>query len=243
MGFLCIVGIGSYLQAFTGFALGIFVLGAVVMFQLVSLDTTATAINIMTLVNTALALRGNVHLINGKLLLRTLAGVVPGVPVGLWILNTLSASSTQVLQLVFGVVVIIAGATLCVQPKPRTAPSGTGSFMVAGALGGVLGGMFSVPGPPVIYHFYVQPLALEQVRLTLLGIFGVVAFVRLAFLAAQSAVGTEALYLGLLSLPVVALTTALFIRFPPRLSEMTVRRAAFVLLSGMGVGILLMASR
>ncbi|HSV81396.1 MAG TPA: TSUP family transporter [Ramlibacter sp.] len=241
--FLCIVGIGSYLQAFTGFALSIFVLGAVVMFQLVSLDTTATAINIMTLANSALALRGNMHLMNGRLLRRTLLGVLPGVPIGLWILDRLNASSAQILQLVFGVVVIIAGATLCVRPKPRTARSGTGSFVVAGALGGVLGGMFSVPGPPVIYHFYVQPLALEQVRLTLLGIFGAVALVRLVLLATYGAVGSDALYLGLLSLPVVALTTAIFIRFPPRLSETTIRRAAFVLLSGMGVGILLMASR
>lgn len=240
--FLCIVGIGSYLQAFTGFALSIFVLGAVVMFQLASLDTTATAINIMTLVNSALALRGNVHLMNRKLLLRTLAGVVPGVPVGLWLLEAISASSTQVLQLVFGLVVIIAGAVLFVRPKPRTSVSGRGGFVAAGALGGILGGMFSVPGPPVIYHFYVQPLALEQVRLTLLAIFGVVSFVRLVFLAANSAVGTDALYLGLLSLPMVALTTAMFIRFPPRLSEAAIRRAAFVLLSGMGVSILVMAS-
>ncbi|NDZ12738.1 hypothetical protein C7T35_10280 [Variovorax sp. WS11] len=236
--FLCFVGIGSYLQAFTGFALGIFVLGAAVVFHLASVETTATAINIMTLVNSALALRGNTHLLNRKLLVRTLIGLVPGVPVGVWVLNTLSASNAHLLQLILGLVVIIAGAALYVQPKPRKAISSPGSFVAAGAMGGFLGGMFSIPGPPVICHFYVQPIALEQVRLTLLGIFGLVAFIRLCILTVSGSVGTDALYLGLISLPIVALTTAFFVRFPPRLSELSMRRAAFVLLSAMGLGVL-----
>lgn len=236
--FLCIVGIGSYLQAFTGFALGIFVLGAVVALQLASVETTATAINIMMMVNSALALRGNIHLLNRKLLVRTLVGLVPGVPVGVWVLDTLSASNAHLLQLILGLIVIIAGATLCVRPEPRNVTSPPISFVLAGALGGFLGGMFSIPGPPVIYHFYVQPIAFEQIRLTLLGIFGVAAFIRFGILSVSGSVGSDALYLGLLSLPMVALTTAIFIRFPPRLTELTMRRAAFVLLSAMGFGIL-----
>lgn len=240
-GFLFIVGVGSYLQAFTGFALGIFVLGAVVMLKLVSLETTAIAINIMMVVNTAVALRGNVHLMNRKLFVRTLVGVIPGVPVGLWLLDTLAARNTQLLQFALGVLVLAAGATLFAQPKPRTSASSTGSFAVAGAVGGVLGGLFSVPGPPVIYHFYVQPMALEQVRLTLLGIFGTVSLLRLFLLGADGGLSQEALYLGGLSIPVVAATTALFMKYPPPLSEIAVRRAVSALLSAMGVGIFAMA--
>ena len=112
VGFLCIVGIGSYLQAFSGFALGIFVLGAVVMLQLVSLETTAIAINIMMVVNTGVALHGNVHRMNQKLFARTMIGIIPGVPVGLWLLDTLSARSTQLLQFTLGVVVLLTGALL-----------------------------------------------------------------------------------------------------------------------------------
>lgn len=241
VGFLCIVGIGSYLQAFTGFALGIFVLGAVVMLQLVSLETTATAINIMMVVNTAVALRGSLHLVNRKLFARTMLGIIPGVPVGLWLLDTLSARSTQLLQFALGVVVVLTGAMLFAQPKPRRTASSSGSFAFSGALGGILGGLFSVPGPPVIYHFYVQPMPLAQVRLTLLAIFGIVSLLRLLLLAVTGNVGTDALYLGGLSIPVVAAATALFMKYPPALSDITVRRSAFVLLSGMGVGIFAMA--
>lgn len=239
--FLCIVGFGSYLQAFTGFAIGIFVLGAVVMLQLVSLETTATAINIMTVVNTAVALRGNWHLLDRKLLIRTLIGVLPGVPLGLWLLALLSSRSTQLLQLMLGVVVLIAGLTLYVRPRLRATRSLSSSFVVAGTLGGVLGGLFSIPGPPIIYHFYVQPMAMQQVRLTLIGIFGAVSLLRLLLLFTLDSVESEALYLGLISIPMVALTTALFVRYPPALSELSVRRAAFVLLSVMGVGIFAMA--
>lgn len=229
------------MQAFTGFAIGIFVLGAAVILQLVSLETTATAINIMTVVNTAVALRGNLHLLDRKLLIRTLIGVLPGVPLGLLLLTFLSTRSAQLLQLLLGVVVLIAGVTLYIQPRLRATRSPSGSFVVAGALGGVLGGLFSIPGPPIIYHFYVQPMAMQQVRLTLIGIFGAVSLIRLLFLLTLGSVGSDALYLGLISIPMVALTTAIFVKYPPALSEVTVRRAAFVLLTAMGVGIFAMA--
>ena len=243
IGFLCIVAVGSYLQAFTGFALGIFVLGAAVVLQLVRLETTATAINIMTLVNTALALRGNFHLLNRKLFIRTLLGIIPGVPLGVWLLDIVSSRSATLLQLTLGVVVLIAGATLCVRPRARAVTSPSTSFVLAGGVGGVLGGMFSVPGPPIIYQFYIQPLALEQVRLTLLGIFGTISLMRITILAAHGGVDSNAVYLGLLSIPVVAITTALFIRFPPQLSEPAIRRAAFLLLSAMGICIFAMGWR
>ena len=140
-----------------------------------------------------------------------------------------------------GVVVLIAGLTLYVRPRLRATRSLSSSFVVAGTLGGVLGGLFSIPGPPIIYHFYVQPMAMQQVRLTLIGIFGAVSLLRLLLLFTLDSVESEALYLGLISIPMVALTTALFVRYPPALSELSVRRAAFVLLSVMGVGIFAMA--
>lgn len=238
LGFLVIVGIGSYLQAFTGFALGIFVLGAAVAFHLASVETTATAINIMMMVNSALALHGNLHLFNRKLFSRTLIGIFPGVPVGVWALERLSASNAFLLQIILGVIVVLAGATLYARPKSRATASPSSSFVVAGVLGGILGGMFSIPGPPVIYHFYNQPISFTQTRLTLLAIFGTTAFVRLGILATSGGVSSDAVSLGLLSLPMVAITTAVFIRFPPRISEVTMRRTAFAVLSVMGFGIL-----
>ncbi|WP_041490878.1 TSUP family transporter [Burkholderia cepacia] len=241
IGFLCIVAVGCYLQTFTGFALGIFVLGAVALLQIVKLETTATAINIMTLVNTALTLRGNLHHLNWKLFARTLLGVVPGVPVGVWLLDALSTRNTHLLQLALGLVVLLAGAMLWLRPKVRSIPSAPSSFVIAGGFGGILGGLFSVPGPPIIYQFYVQPLALEQVRLTLLGIFGAVSMMRFTILLADGSVDSNAIWLGLLSIPVVVVTTALFLRYPPKLSELTVRRCAFLLLSTMGLCIFAMA--
>ncbi|BAO93157.1 TSUP family transporter [Caballeronia cordobensis] len=236
--FLLIVAIGSYLQAFTGFALGIFVLGAAVIFQLVKLETAATAINIMTLVNTAVALRGNMKRLNRKLAVQTLLGVLPGVPIGLWLLHTLSARSAQSLHLCLGVVVLLGGAILSLKPHPRPSTSKPSSFLIAGGLGGVLGGMFSIPGPPIIYQFYIQPLEINEVRLTLLSIFGVVSLLRIFVLGIDGSVGVHSIYLGLLSLPVVAFVTVLFIRFPPPVSEVACRRIAFSLLATMGVCII-----
>lgn len=209
--------------------------------NLVSLETTAAAINIMMVVNTAIALRGQVYLVNREIYALTLIGILPGVPLGLWLLNTLTSQSTQLLQLALGVLVLFTGVMLSVRPKPRSKGSSKSSFAIAGALGGILGGLFSVPGPPVIYHFYMQPLAVEQVRLTLLGVFGTIALLRLTFLLANQGIAPDALYLGTLSIPVVAVATALLLKYPPALSEMTIRRCAFVLLSGMGIVILAVA--
>lgn len=228
--FLSAVALGSYFQALTGFALGIFILGGAIALQVSTVSTTATAINIMAMFNVAVALRGSWRNVNGSMFLRTLSGVVPGIFIGLWLLNHLSERNSALLQVLLGILIVSGGIMLFMRPEPRAMRSHSISFAAAGLVGGMLGGLFAVPGPPVVYHFYRQPLAIEGLRTTLLAIFGTVAACRFFFVSVQGQLTIDALRMGMLSVPVVALATWLYVRYPPGISDLTVRRSAFVLL-------------
>lgn len=233
--FFIVVGVGSYLQALTGFALGIFVLGGVIAFKVSDLPTATAVINIMMICNAAIALQGSWRQVNRQLFFQTIAGVAPGVMIGLWLLEKLSTRHSEMLQVLLSILIVIAGIMLFVRPTPRSTCSGVRSFVTAGILGGVFGGLFSIPGPPVVYHYYRQPISIEALRTTLLAIFGGVAVVRFGLVGFQGGLTPEVLRLGALSVPIVAGMTWLYVRFPPSISDLAVRRGAFMLLMMMGL--------
>lgn len=233
--FLLIVALASYLQALTGFALGIFALGGVIALNVSSLQTAALVINVLMVTNVVLALRNSWGAIDTKLLAITLLGVVPGTLGGLWLLENLSDHYFSALQMLLGLVIIGAGITMIIRPAPRPNLSPRREFGFIGVLGGVFGGLYSIPGPPVVYLFYRQPLAVRKVRATLLAIFGVMSAFRLAVVGLQGEVSGEVMYLSTLSVPVVVAVSAFFALYPPSIPDLWVRRGAFVLLICMGI--------
>lgn len=233
--FLFIVALASYLQALTGFALGIFALGGVIALKLSSLQTAALVINVLMVVNVVLALRNSWGAINTKLLTITLIGIVPGTIGGLWLLQNLGGHYFLALQMLLGFLIIGAGATMVIRPTPRPTLSPHHQFGLIGILGGVFGGLYSIPGPPVVYLFYRQPLTVRDVRATLLAIFGVMSAFRLAIVGLQGEVSREVVYLSTLSVPVVFAASVFFALYPPSVSDAWVRRIAFVLLTCMGI--------
>lgn len=233
--FLFIVALASYLQALTGFALGIFALGGVIALNVSSLQTAALVINVLMVTNVVLALRNSWGAIDTKLLTITLLGIVPGTLGGLWLLQNLGDDYFSLLQMLLGLLIIGAGVTMLIRPAPRPTLSRRREFGFIGILGGVFGGLYSIPGPPVVYLFYRQPLAVRNVRATLLAIFGVMSAFRLAIVGLQGEVSREVIYLSTLSVPVVVAVSAFFALYPPSVPDVWVRRSAFVLLICMGV--------
>lgn len=121
------------------------------------------------------------------------------------------------------------------KPHPYEQPSPGRSFFVSGSLGGLLGGLFGVSGPPLIYHLYRQPVAVSAVRTTLLLVFGLICLFRLSLEVAQGSFDRQVLQLSLLSIPTTAVAGWLYVRFPPAFSDTTVRRGSFILFGVMGV--------
>jgi uncharacterized membrane protein YfcA len=136
---------------------------------------------------------------------------------------------------------VAGGIALFMKPKPHPSRSSSASFVLMGVLGGLLGGLFSVPGPPMIYHYYRQPVSIQAIRTSLLALSGAMSLVRLIMQGLQGQLNAEVMSLGMLSIPVAMLASWLYVRFPPQLSDLSMRRGAFALFVVMGGFILLTA--
>lgn len=231
---LIAVAVGSYLQAFTGFALGIVVLAIAVLTQAAPIAIAATTITIVAIPGTFIALFHHWQYIDRASFMKTLIGLVPGTLFGLWLLGKLGQEHTTLLQLLLGIGIIAGGIALFIKPNPRPSRSKPRSFVFMGWLGGLMGGMFSIPGPPLIYHYYRQPISIQAIRTGLLALSGTMAMVRLIMQAAQGELNSEVMSLGILGIPVAMLASWIYVRFPPKISDITMRRGAFALFVAMG---------
>lgn len=239
---LVAVAIGSYLQAFTGFALGIVVLAIAVLTHAAPIATVANIITIVALPSIALVLARHWRHIDRASFLQNFIGLVPGTLLGLWLLGKMGEAHTALLQLLLGGLIVASGIALFLKPRPHPSRSSRTSFVIMGVLGGLLGGMFSVPGPPMIYHYYRQPVSILTIRASLLALSGTMALIRLIMQGLQGELDAEVMSLGALSLPVAVLASWIYMRFPPQLSDLSMRRGAFVLFIAMGGFILLTAA-
>ncbi|TDF82639.1 TSUP family transporter [Pseudomonas sp. H9] len=231
---LLAVAVGSYLQALTGFALGIIVLAIAVLTHAASISIVATTITIVAVPGIAIALARHWRHIDRASFIQTLVGLIPGTLLGLALLAKMSKEHTALLQLSLGGLIVAGGIALFIKPQPLASRSGPISFALMGLLGGLMGGMFSIPGPPLIYHYYRQPVSLQTIRTSLLALSGAMALIRLLMQGLQGELNQDVLSLGTLSIPVAILASWLYVRFPPRLSDLNLRRGAFALFVAMG---------
>jgi uncharacterized membrane protein YfcA len=239
--FMVGAALGSYIQTMTGFALGIVVTGVVALSGAAPIANTADALSIIGLINAAVVLPKMGKHIDWPGLLRIMLALTPGMIAGVVLLDILSSQHSTVLRLLAGVIVLMGGATLFLQPRPAEKPSGPLSTGTLGVIAGVMSGLFSLPGPPVVYHYYRQPVSLQTVRATLITIFTILSIFRLITVQMQTGISMVSVQIALLSIPVVTVGSWLGVRFPPRLSDAATRRVAFSILTAMGVLTIFMA--
>src|SRR5699024_10590283 len=134
------------------------------------------------------------------------------------------------------------GAFLFLRRRPREKKSGLLGFSALGAASGALTGLFSIGGPPLVYHYYRQPVTLAAVRATLLTSFALMSAARLLLVAGQGGLMISSVGKGLIAVPVVALASWLCTRFPPKIRATTIRYTASIMLAVMGVIIIYMAA-
>lgn len=238
--FLAIVALASYVQTVTGFALSMIILGAVTMLDLATIAFTSNIVCLVSFANCTLALRTGYRQIDKKAVGLATLGLLPTMVIGVWVLDYMSTAASAWLKLLLGIAIIYCGIAISLKPAPLAQRSSTASFLISGALGGAFGGMFAIAGPPLIYHFYRQPISLAAIRNSLLFMFAAMNIARTGYVGSQGQIGEDVIILGLLSLPVVALATIMGQRLPPPFSDNTLRRIAFLLL--ILIGLLLVAT-
>jgi uncharacterized membrane protein YfcA len=233
-----IFALGTYVQTATGFGLGMIIMGAVTIFGLLPIAFTSVVISLMTLSNGVFAIKGNSKALNLKLVAYTCAGLVPGIALGLFILNYMSAQMNNTLQLLLGVAIMLGASTTLLKPEPSKQVSRNWSFALAGKLAGLLAGLFSVAGPPLVYQFYRQPLDNKTIRLCLILIFLISSVIRTSMVGLQGGLEFSMFSFALCTVPIVYVATWLGKNCPPPLSALNMRRFAISLLLILGASLI-----
>lgn len=238
IGFLILTGVAAYAQTLTGFAFGLITMGGVALAGLLSLTDAAVIVSVLTFTNaTQMLMKGWRDVAWREFRLVMLAGV-PLLVVGYVLLEWLAGTRADLLRLTLGLVIIVSSLQLALKPEPLSQKSRDWTFLFFGALAGVMGGMFSTAGPPLVYHFYRQPLPLVTIRETLVTVFALNAVFRMSLVAFSGNLPSGSVWTGLLAIPVVMGATHAARRWPPPISPATMRRIVFVLLflSGVSLG-------
>ncbi len=232
--YLLVCAVGSYVQSVAGFAMGMIIIAVMVGGGLIAVPVITAVVSLVSLVNIALALRGHGHHLQRRLFTFMALGLLPAVVVGVRVLDHLSATAAWVLELLLGVFIVAGSLSMMVRPQPRRTVSPDWSCLLAGIAGGLLGGMFSASGPVMGWFNYRQPLTVAEIRTTLLASFALTTLARTVVVAQSGGLTGEVWTLFLIALPVVLLGTWAGRRFPPPVTEETLKRMAFGLLLIMG---------
>ncbi len=239
LGLVALSCLAAWMQTLTGFAFGLIMMGGVGLTGLMPLPAAAVLVSILVLVNAAQMLaKGwrDIALAEFRLIL---AASFLALPAGYWLLEALASTSLGALRLVLGCVIMASSLQLALAPAPLTRRSSSASFLFFGAVAGLMGGLFSTAGPPLVYHLYRQPLPLVRIRETLVAVFGLNAVLRLGMVAATGPIPSAGFAWSLLTIPAVMAGTHAARRWPPPLSPAALRRAAFVLLFLSGLSLAL----
>lgn len=236
--FVVIMFVAVYFHTVTGFGVAMIVMALASGMGIASVAALASIISLITLVNSAMALRGDLHHINWRIATGMIVSILPASVLGVIVLNYLSSTAADAVQILLGLVIVYGGISFAFRPHVLERVSGLASFMAYGFVGGFIGGMFGIPGPPLIFQFYRQPMSLPQIRSFLILINAVVAGSRTLFVGAQGQLDANIWTLSAICLPVVAVATWAGRRYPPPLAPQTMRRIAFAVLFLMGVGLI-----
>jgi hypothetical protein len=239
---LTLAAIAAYVQTLTGFALGLIMMGGVGLTGVIGLPEAAVLVSCMTFVNAVLVLAKGWRDVAMREFTSSMVSSVVTLFAGYWLLAVLASTSIGWLKFVLGGVIIVSSIQLALKPVQFARPSSTLSFLYYGAIAGLMGGLFSTSGPPLVYHLYRQPLRPVAIRETLVAIFAANACIRLGIVAFAGDLPPADHWWGLLSIPVVIALTLAAKKWPPPITHLTMRRLAFVLLFLSGVSLALPAS-
>ncbi|AYN21103.1 sulfite exporter TauE/SafE family protein [Alcaligenes aquatilis] len=235
---LLIIAIGTYFQTVTGFGLAMIVIGINSATGLTDMPFIASVVSLVSLVNSGVALPRHLHHIDWRLANTTLLGVIPASILGVVLLNFLNTQATSILELLLGCVISYGGITFALRPRQQKKISRLRSFFSVGFISGLCGGLFGIPGPPIIFHLYRQPISLTVTRNMLLLIFACTAFSRSLYELITIGFPKATLTTTLLAVPCVALVTLLTQRFPPPISVNAVRHITFATLILIGASLI-----
>lgn len=231
------MALASYVQVITGFAFSLLFIGLISTFDLVPLDDATNAISVITLIQAGTYFRAHPLSREWRTVRPAIMPSIVGVLVGAALLVWLSGQALYLLKYALGFIIIGTAISMVSKPVPWPHISSARAFRFTGLLSGLMGGLFSTAGPPLVYLLYRQPMPQRAIHQCLFLMFAISQGVRLVFIGLSGNFTWRSfLYIGL-SLPIVLIVQNIHQRYPLRLSSrMTVRLAASLLiLAGAGL--------
>ena len=209
--------------------------------RLTDLPTLAAVVSLLTILNVALALRGQTAHIHRRLFTWLALGQVPAIFLGFALMQWLDGHTLWLLEICLGLFITIGGLSMYLKPHPWPKVSGRVSTCLTGVCGGLVGGMFSASGPVLGWFAYNQPLSVPVIRATLLACFMLTTSTRTVVVGVTGGLTEAVATYAAIGLPVVILGTWLGRNFAPPVDEATLKRMAYIILLAMGVWILISA--
>jgi len=231
---VAIVLLSAFVQGTTGFGFG---LTSMALLPLIILPQQANVL--MTILATVNSLIIAIYMrkhADWKLVGLFLSGAVFGLPIGVHLLRSLDE---EMLKRVVGVTV--TGAALCVMFFDRLHSRPLSDFLapVAGSAGGVLSGVASIGGPPVILYSLLRRSDKETMKATLVTYFTMSGCVKTCMLIWVGMMTPKFGLGGLLLSPVVYVGTHLGMRLFSRIPQKLFRRIVCGLLMVIGLSMAL----
>jgi uncharacterized membrane protein YfcA len=171
-----------------------------------------------------------------------LVASLPSLLIGYALLEWLADTRADLLKIGLGVVIMLPSLQLAIKPTGLAKRSPDASFVGFGILSGLMSGLFATGGPPLVYHLFRQPFPHERIRETLVAAFGAAQVVRIAMVVASGNLPIMSPFALILAVPAVMAMTYAARRWPPSLSQRTMRKIVFVLLFLSGLSLALPAA-
>lgn len=239
--FLVFVAGAVYAQAITGFALALILLGLIGATNLVPLPDAVNATTILgfctawTFLYRRRALR--IEPVIVPILVTSAAGIVAGALLLIWLAGT----AYEVLRLVLGVSIVACALSLWRAVRPLPSISSPAVYALTGGIAGLMAGMFSASGPPLVYLLYRQPMPLAWIQQSLMVIFGLGTVLRLLIVLPSGQFSLLSLQLAVEALPVVFFVTSYAARHASPPSPKLLKGLICALLIGSGVSMAISA--
>ena len=230
-----LLGLATLLQTLSGFGFGLMVVSSFTLFNILPLTATTFVVCFLSLFNSVSLVARNIDHINKRAFTLLLVSGIPFMAVGYALLEYLSAGMTTWLNLLLGVAILSCCGLLLVKRKQATPSERAYGFSIAGALGGLLGGLFSTFGPPVVFQCYRQAWSINEIRFTLLAVFSVTSLIRLAIVPLGTLPSSEVVISALCAVPVILVFTRIGRLLAVRVPAAAVRLLALTMLAMSGV--------
>jgi len=232
--YLLCVAVATFAQTLTGFAFGLVFLSLVASFELASVADAANVATVLTLANAWAYFRAHRQPVPWALMRPAILASSIGVALGLILLHWLSVMAAVALKLLLGMVIVLCALVLLRRGAARATLAPPRQFATAGLVSGLMGGLFGTSGPPIVYHLYRQPLALDVVRRGLLLMFAANALTRIVLNVPTGGFTLRAVLLSAIALPLVQVLTRLALRLQPHVPAAALRWGVAALLVATG---------